>query len=90
MAAEPCTNPPPWIQTITGLLAGAAGAPRPASAGAQTFSVRQSSSILAIDRKTCARPCGQAGPNAVHARGCVHGSGARGGRHRSAPTGGAA
>src|SRR6185312_14718052 len=70
------------------------GLPSPASVSdeAQTFSVRQSSPCGA-PRSMGIRGsvgCGQAGPTLVASAGSVQGSGGRGARQRSAPTGGAA
>ena len=87
VAPVPLTNPPPWIQTMTGRRASS-------SAGVCTLRVRQSSSMSSEDepRSPPSRlpGCHEDGPKAVASRVPAHGSGGWGGRSRRGPVGGAA
>ena len=78
---EPMTKPPPWSQTITGRRFPAA------SAGAQMFRARQSSSTgPGLPMKS---GWGAEGLGYSHKRGAVHAWGGWGGRQRFGPVGGA-
>ena len=83
----PETNPPPWIQTITGRAPSS-------TAGVTTLRVRQSSSQSGsgpVSRPPSApAACHDTGPNRVASRVSAHGSAGSGGRNRSGPVGGAA
>ena len=82
----PFTNPPPWIQTITGSFFGAG------FSGAQTLRYRQSSAggvpsgAASLGKGSCMQSCAYASA----LRTPIHGATGCGSRQRRSPTGGAA
>src|SRR6266567_3125722 len=85
MLAVPPEKPPPWIHTMTG------SGRRGSVLGVYTLTTRQSSAVLVLVTPVPTLPvCAHTLPKVVVSLMPVHGAAGRGGRQRSAPTGGAA